>query len=90
MVDDTGDNRSGSRYVLNVDTEASRLSAGFACPIHGKVAENRYATSGETYYIRRLVGTLLRTWVKLLTDLQIWGCESRLAAGLRPNPLGEL
>ena len=36
----------------------------------------------------------LRTWVKLLTDLQIWGCELqkklRLAAGLHPDPLWEL
>jgi len=30
------------------------------------------------------------TLVKLLTDLQILGCELRLAAGLCPDPLEEL
>jgi len=35
----------------------------------------------------------LCTWVKLLTDLQILGCEvhkNALATGLHPDPLGEL
>ena len=37
---------------------------------------------------------VLCTWVKLLTDLQILGCElhkkMRLAVRLRMDPLGEL
>jgi len=36
---------------------------------------------------------VLCTWVKLLAYLQIWAVnctEMRLAAGLRPDPLGEL
>ena len=35
----------------------------------------------------------LCTWVKLLTDMQIWAVKCtkmRLAAGLHPDPLGEL
>jgi len=46
----------------------------------------------NTYQLTERMGSVLCTWVKLLTDLQtVWAANCmRLAAGLRPFTLGQL